>query len=139
MSRGDVPSSELEKPGWALIPHGIGDPDGLFAARVYGNSMCPRIRHGDYVIFRYGVPSFPEGKVLVVEELSNGEFRFTLKKYHTEGQQAWLLPINPDHHPLLLTGDGDYEIRGRFVAAVPYIVRVEKAEFPFLDEGWELY
>lgn len=138
-SRGDVPSSDLEKPGWALIPQGIGDPDALFAARVFGRSMCPRIRHGDYVIFRYGVPAFPEGKILVVEEFSNEEFRFTLKKYHTEGQQAWLLPLNPDHQPLLLSGDGDYRIRGWFVAAVPDLVRVEKVTFPFLDEGWENY
>lgn len=139
ISRGDVPSSELEKPGWALIPHGINDPDGLFIARAFGNSMCPRIRHGDYVIFRYGVPAFPESKILLVEEFSNEEFLFTLKKYHKEGPRVWLLPLNPDHQPLLLTGDGDCRILGWFVAAVPDIVRVEKAEFPFLDEGWENY
>ncbi len=79
-------SNALGEPGgaeWIRIPDGFRVSPDMFAARVVGRSMEPRIPDGSVCAFRYGVAGSRQGRLLLVELFDETDYasRYTVKKY----------------------------------------------------------
>ena len=91
---------------------------GIFVARVVGESMEPTIPDGAHCLFRAPVEGTRQDKIVLVQmrdamDPENGH-RYTVKRYESlkAGDGAsWrhseirLKPVNPDHEPIVLTGE----------------------------------
>lgn len=99
--------------------------EGMFVARVVGDSMEPDIPNGSYCLFRPPPAGTRQGRKLLVwhegvEDRETGG-QFTLKVYRsersTDDDGAWrhttirLEPLNPAHEPLVLTPESEGEVR----------------------------
>jgi superfamily II DNA or RNA helicase len=108
---------------------------GMFAARVLGRSMEPKIPSGAWCLFRECPPGSREGRIVLVQFHSmsdpEGGGRYTVKKYHSEKvmtEEGWshqrieLRPLNsnPTYQPILVTEVEAPELMivGEFVAVV---------------------
>ena len=101
--------------------------DGMFVARVVGESMEPRIPDGSYCLFAGPVTGSRQGRTVLVRlrdevDPETGE-RFTVKRYRsrkTEDENGWrheevvLESLNPDFDPIVIATD--YERRIDMVA-----------------------
>ena len=100
--------------GRQLTPH-------MFAARVAGRSMEPRIPDGSVCLFRRGVAGSRTGRIVLARlregaDPETGE-RFTVKRYQSEKRTAddgpwrhlWirLEPLNPAFRPIELLAEDD--------------------------------
>lgn len=74
---------------------------GLFALRVNGDSMAPKIEHGDVVILAPDLP-FVNGQIYAVVT-SDGEH--TLKTVRKEGEQFICIPMNAQQYPPALLSE----------------------------------
>ena len=99
--------------------------EGMFVARVVGDSMEPDIPNGAYCLFRPPPAGSRQGRKLLVwhegveDRETGGEY--TLKVYRSEKAEGdgdtWrhatirLEPINPAHEPLVLTPESEDEVR----------------------------
>jgi type I restriction enzyme, R subunit len=97
---------------------------GMFVAQVVGKSMEPTIPDGSYCLFRAPVIGTRQGKIVLVQlrdatDPDNGE-RYTVKRYTSEkvaDGDSWrharitLKPVNPDFHPIDLTGSEEGELQ----------------------------
>jgi len=104
----------VEAIGWVAKPKGIKIDNRHFVAKVVGKSMQPRIKDGEYCLFRHGVLGSREGKIILAQlhEVSDPETggKYTVKKYTStkklnadhewEHDKIQLLPINPDYSPI---------------------------------------
>jgi hypothetical protein len=108
---------------------------GMFAARVLGRSMEPKIPSGAWCLFRECPPGSREARIVLVQfhSMSDPERggRYTIKKYHSEKvmtEEGWshqrieLRPLNsdPTYQPILVTEVEAPELMivGEFVAVV---------------------
>ena len=68
---------------WIRIPDGLRVSPDMFAARVVGRSMEPRIPDGSVCVFRHGVAGSRQGRLLLVELFDETDYasRYTVKKY----------------------------------------------------------
>jgi hypothetical protein len=114
---------DVEPEGWVEAPDaGKLDP-GMFAARIEGKSMEPRIPDGSLGVFRANPTGSRQGKVVLAqvrgpEDPETGG-AFTVKIYESEKSYnpdgTWahdkvtLRPVNPDFPPLAFTmEDGEF-------------------------------
>jgi phage repressor protein C with HTH and peptisase S24 domain len=137
----DLDPEELEKAGWALIPKGFPLSAGMFAGRLRGDSMTPRMRDGWWALFETGRVGTRQGQIVLVEDRNGiGGNRYTLKVYrgtkieYRDG--TWvhtrivLHPLNPGYPDIVLEKDDQrYHIVGWYIGCVPEIQRVEKYEY----------
>jgi phage repressor protein C with HTH and peptisase S24 domain len=141
----DVDKGLLEKPGTALVPHGVLYAEGMFAARGFGPSMQPKIPDGAWLVFHPDVVGTRQDRyVLVVDQGEIGGDRYTLKKYHShkiywpedrwEHDRIQLLSLNPEYAPITLENNGNYLILGWYVGHVLQIERVEPIQYPVATE-----
>ncbi|WP_241047398.1 LexA family transcriptional regulator [Achromobacter xylosoxidans] len=88
------------------------DPSSLYACRVSGASMQPRIDDGDVILINAGNVRRQEGAVYAVNH--HGEF--SVKRLHQDRKQWWLVSDNPDQvaYPPERCDDGTY-LLGRVV------------------------
>ena len=106
---------------------------GMFAARVVGHSMEPRIPSGSFCLFRPCPAGSREGKLLLVQvnthESPEDGGRYTVKRYHSKKesmQDGWqhtsieLQPLNPRYKPIVITADDADAVRviGEFVCVI---------------------
>jgi len=100
-------NEEVGEDGWEEAPVGLRLAPGMFAARIVGQSMEPRIPDGSLCVFRSGVAGSRQGKLVLVEYLGGGtNDRYTVKRYSSEKAQrpdgTWahervrLEPLNPE-------------------------------------------
>ncbi len=100
-------NEEVGEDGWEEAPVGLRLAPGMFAARIVGQSMEPRIPDGALCVFRGGVSGSRQGKLVLVEYLGGGtNDRYTVKRYFSEKAQrsdgTWihervrLEPLNPE-------------------------------------------
>lgn len=100
-------NEEIEEEGWEETPEGLRLSEGMFAARIVGHSMEPRIPDGSVCVFRSGVAGSRQGKLVLVEYLGGGtNDRYTVKRYVSEKTRqpdgTWtherirLEPLNPE-------------------------------------------
>jgi len=86
----------------------FGDPEGLFALRVRGDSMIEAgIHENDYVIVRQQqTASAGQIVVALVEDEA------TVKYYQPRKDRIELVPANPDHVPLVMDRERQWRILG---------------------------
>ncbi|MDE2795484.1 MAG: DEAD/DEAH box helicase [Gemmatimonadota bacterium] len=119
------PHESLNEPDWKWVEVDTGRTlrDGMFVAKVVGESMDPRIPDGSYCLFTRSVTGSRRGRTLLVKlrdeiDTETGE-RFTIKRYRskkTEDENGWrhveitLEPVNPDFEPIVIGADDEGEI-----------------------------
>ena len=114
---------------------GIGKLDErMFVAKVVGRSMEPRIRDGEYCVFRAHPVGSRQGKIVLAQyhgpaDPDNGG-SFTVKRYASKkvanGNGGWkhtkitLSPVNPEFKPIELTAESEDEVAviAEFVAVL---------------------
>lgn len=114
----------VEPEGW-VEASGVGHLDErMFVCRAVGRSMEPRIRDGDYVVFRAKPSGTRQGKVVLVQYHGDADpdtggsytvKRYSSKKVTTEDgdwrhARVVLSPINPDYDPIVLSADDSEQV-----------------------------
>lgn len=115
----------VEKAAWVEVDS-IGRLDEqMFVARAVGRSMEPRIRDGDYCVFRAKPEGSREGKIVLVQYRGPADPEtggaYTVKRYSsrvvTESGGGWrharitLSPLNPDFKPIVLTPESEDDVQ----------------------------
>jgi repressor LexA len=95
----------------------LGDPDGLYALQVQGDSMIDALVHdGDVVIMRHQ-PRVENGEMAAVW-LKNVE-EVTLKHFYQEsGGRVRLQPANPTMRPIYIDDPSQVEVQGKVVMVI---------------------
>lgn len=106
----------VEPQGWAKCPPGLKPDRNMFVARVSGRSMEPKLRHGDYCVFRANVAGTRQNKIVLVQHSSIADpdtgGSYTVKKYTSKknyaADGAWqheeivLKPLNPAYADIVI-------------------------------------
>ncbi|MEW4530638.1 DEAD/DEAH box helicase family protein [Maioricimonas sp. JC845] len=124
------PEGSPEVVGWVpASDHRLSED--MFAARVIGHSMEPRIRSGSWCLFRPCPAGSREGRLVLVQANTHLDpvegGRYTVKRYHSvkkESADGWehhaieLQPLNPDFEPIPIHPEDADSVRiiGEFVA-----------------------
>lgn len=96
----------------------VGDPTGLYALRVQGDSMIDALIHdGDIVIMRH-VPRVENGEMAAVWLRDREET--TLKRVYWEGQKVRLQPANPTMSPIFVDAR-QVEVQGKVVMVIRHV------------------
>jgi repressor LexA len=95
----------------------LGDPEGLYALQVEGNSMIDALVHdGDIVVMRHQ-RRVENGEMAAVWLRERGEV--TLKRfYQEEGGRVRLQPANPTMRPIYVDDPHQLEVQGRVVMVI---------------------
>ena len=123
---------------WVEIDTGRSLRRGMFAARVDGKSMEPRIPDGSYCLFAGPVTGTRQGRIVLARLLNavdpdTGQ-RFTVKRYRSDkavDEDGWrhlaivLEPLNPDYEPLELAAEDESP-----VAVIAELIEVIGTEAP---------
>ena len=97
----------------------FGDPEGLFALRVRGDSMIDAgILEGDYVIVRSRETASPGN--IVVALLEN---EATVKYYRPQRDHIELVPANPNYQPIQIDENSGFRIAGVVTGVIRTIGR----------------
>ncbi len=119
--------------GWIEVP-GQRLAEGMFAARVTGQSMEPKIPTGSWCLFRPIDAGSREGKLLLVQVNTHMDpeegGRYTIKRYHSikhvtddgwEHQAIRLEPLNKEYQTIEIIPEEADDIRvvGEFVSVIP--------------------
>ena len=93
----------------------LGDPDGLYALQVQGDSMIDAlINDGDIVVMRYQ-QKVENGEMAAVWLKDREEV--TLKRFYDEGAQVRLQPANPMMQPIYVN-PRQVEVQGKVMMVV---------------------
>lgn len=126
---------EVEAEDWIAAPEDLRLSNDMFAARVVGKSMEPRIPEGSLCVFRYTVAGSRQGKLLLIHHRAASESggEFTVKRYTSRKRadgEEWrherirLEPLNPDFEAWDLDPSelehGPYRVIGEFVRVLPF-------------------
>ncbi|MBD2233649.1 translesion error-prone DNA polymerase V autoproteolytic subunit [Phormidium tenue FACHB-1052] len=96
-----------------LIHH----PAATFFVRVKGDSMAGAgIFCGDLLIVDRALNPVPGNVVIAVV---NGDL--TVKRFHQEAGQIWLMPENPDYAPIVIDCYTDFAIWGVVTKAIHFL------------------
>lgn len=121
---------EVERTGWISVKNRKLDKD-MFIVKSVGKSMEPKIREGDYCIFRATPVGSRNNKILLVQyrEISDLETGggYTIKKYQSEKiynqDGTWkhakitLIPLNPAYQPYVYQNESeDFESEFKVIA-----------------------
>lgn len=93
----------------------------MFVAQVRGRSMEPKIRDGDYCVFRLNPAGTRQGKILLVRLMETMDQetggRFTVKRYRSDKAvdpaTGWchirvtLEPLNSEFKPIIITAESE--------------------------------
>ncbi len=113
-----VPSSDFALMGdetVELTRDILGDPEGLYALQVQGDSMIDAlINDGDIVVMRHQ-QKVENGEMAAVWLKENEEV--TLKRFYDEGAQVRLQPANPTMRPIYVN-PRQVEVQGKVVMVV---------------------
>jgi SOS-response transcriptional repressor LexA len=116
-------TQEVEPEGWVELTEPAGGDRQLFVARVMGKSMEPRIRSGDYCLFRSNPPGTRQGKVVLVQYRGEADPEtggsYTVKYYTSANvqkggkgrKQITLSPFNPEFEAMVLNPEDPGEFR----------------------------
>lgn len=113
----------VEPQGWIKCPPGVKPDHNMFAAKVAGRSMEPRIEDGDYCVFRANVVGSRNNKLVLVQHRgicdpdTGGSYtvkKYTSKKkYNKDGtwqhEEIILKPLNPDYSDIVIPNAEDEE------------------------------
>lgn len=113
----------VEPQGWAKCPPGLKPDRNMFVARVSGRSMEPKLRHGDYCVFRANVAGTRQNKLVLVQHSgicdpdTGGSYtakKYTSKKKYAEDgtwqhEETILKPLNPEYADIVIPNAEDEE------------------------------
>lgn len=111
--------------GWVEVPMARPLGKEFFVAQALGDSMLPKIRSGDYLVFRARPEGTRQGKIVLAEYRGPADSEtggsYTVKKYRSakvlDAQGLWkhrevrLLPLNPEFEPIILRPEDETEFR----------------------------
>lgn len=121
--------------GWLAVPTQKLSK-GMFAARVTGQSMEPRIPSDFWCLFRPCPAGSRQGRLVLVQLNTHTDpedgGRYTVKRCHSSKQttdDGWqhttieLQPLNPDYDPIPITPENadDLRIIGEFVSVIELV------------------
>ncbi|MCM2370617.1 S24 family peptidase [Aporhodopirellula aestuarii] len=107
--------------------------EGMFAARVTGHSMEPKIPGDSWCLFRPITPGSRDGKLILVQVNTHTDpedgGRYTVKRYHSNKrvtEDGWqhetieLQPLNEEYKPIQVSPEqaNDLRIIGEFVCLI---------------------
>jgi len=95
----------------------LGDPEGLYALQVEGNSMVDALVHdGDIVVMRHQL-RVENGEMAAV--WLKGREEVTLKRFYQEaGGRVRLQPANPTMRPIYVDDPRQVEVQGKVVMVI---------------------
>lgn len=116
---------EVHREGWIEISSGVQLDSRMFVARAVGNSMLPKIRNGDLLVFRADPVGTRQGKIVLAEYRGPSDpdtgGSYTVKVYHSvkvqdrdggwRHRQVTLSPLNAEYEPIRLTSDDQDAVR----------------------------
>ncbi len=123
--------------GWIAVPN-QSLSQGMFAARVSGQSMEPKIPSDSWCLFHPCPAGSREGRLLLVQVNAQTDpvdgGRYTVKRYHAvkratedgwEHQSVQLEPLNKDFQPIEISSQEADDIRvvGEFVSVIEPVER----------------
>jgi superfamily II DNA or RNA helicase len=126
-------SRPVEVRGWVDVPTNWKVVPGMFAARVVGHSMEPRIPAGTYCLFKSPVTGSRQGRIVLVQhrDVQDPETGgcYTVKVYESEKSskgEPWahtritLRPLNKSYQPVVLTpeDEGAVTVAAEFVGVL---------------------
>jgi phage repressor protein C with HTH and peptisase S24 domain len=123
----------IEEDGWVEVPASVRPRDGMFVARILGNSMEPRITDGSYGIFRAGVSGSRQGRVVLVQlsaaEDPEGSGAYTVKRYKSsktsdpdtgwQHESVTLESLNPTFAPIMIRDSDDVKVIAEYLGPLP--------------------
>lgn len=117
-------STSADPIGWMEVK---GHPlsKGMFVAQAVGRSMEPKIRNGDYLVFRAAPEGTRQGKIVLVQYRGPADpdtgGSYTIKVYSSVKrldesenefrQQIVLNPLNPEYEPIHLSPRQDQDLQ----------------------------
>ncbi|MFM7073700.1 MAG: DEAD/DEAH box helicase family protein [Planctomycetota bacterium] len=117
------PEGVPEAIGWVRLPE-MSVSAGMFVAQVTGRSMEPRIRDGQWCLFRPCPAGSRQNRLLLLQVNTHiapaDGGRYTVKRYYSTKQTSddgWqhqtieLRPLNPEYSPIQVTADQADDIR----------------------------
>ena len=103
----------------------LGDPEGLYALQVQGNSMIDALVHdGDIVVMRHQ-QRVENGEMAAVWLKEREEV--TLKRFYHEGARIRLQPANPTMGPIYVDDPRQVEVQGKVVMVIRHLRRQQPA------------
>ena len=98
-----------------IVSSMLGDPEGLYALQVSGQSMIDAlVNDGDIVLMRY--QNHANNGDMVAARLRD-ENETTLKRFYRDGAQVRLQPANPTMDPIYVPAE-NVEIQGKVVMVI---------------------
>lgn len=123
----------VEENGWIKVGN-IGKLNrSMFIVKANGDSMEPRIKSGDYCVFRANVIGSRNNKIVLVQHNENYDAdydgSYSIKKYTSTKQidqetQKWehskitLEPLNKNYNPIIIENDESFMVIGEFISVV---------------------
>ncbi len=123
---------EVRPEGWVKVPPDMALDERMFVIRAKGDSMLPKIKDGDYLVFRAEPAGTRQGRIVLAQYRGPADPEtggsYTVKQYSSskiptsEGEwkhrQIRLAPLNPDYEPILLhpKDKDDFRILAELVA-----------------------
>jgi SOS-response transcriptional repressor LexA len=121
--------------GWVEINGFVGKLDReMFVARAVGESMLPRIKNDDLLVFRADPGGTRQGKILLVQYRGPADPEtggsYTVKEYHSskaissdgswQHTQITLKSLNPEYETILLSPiqEGDFRVIAEYLFTV---------------------
>ena len=106
----------------------------MFVVQASGHSMEPRIKDGDFCVFRANPAGSRQGKIVLVQHRNYYDSDYTgaysIKEYSSvknydefgnwQHEKIELLPLNKDYNPIVIKAEEaeDFRVIGEFVGIV---------------------
>jgi phage repressor protein C with HTH and peptisase S24 domain len=125
---------QVSELGWIQV-EGLGKLNrNMYVVQASGHSMEPRIKDGDYCVFRANPAGSRQGKIVLVQHLNyyDADYSgaYSIKEYSStkayDGDGNWqhekieLLPLNHDYDPIIINSEDaeDFRVIGEFVGVI---------------------
>ena len=132
---GKFAEGEATEPiGWVRVGDSVRANRNMFIVQAIGSSMEPKIKGGDYCIFKHPVAGTRQNKIVLVQHHSTADpdygGSYTIKRYTSrksfksdgtwEHEEIVLQPINPKYEAIVLSKEGEREftVVAEFVGAI---------------------
>jgi uncharacterized protein len=132
---GKFANGESTEPmGWVKVGASLHPTRNMFVVQATGSSMEPKIKDGDYCVFRYPVPGTRQSKIVLVQHHGSADpdygGSYTIKKYISrksfgsdgtwEHEEIILEPLNQNCEAIVLAkeGEGEFTVVAEFVGCV---------------------
>lgn len=125
---GPARQADSEPEAWLEVDDMIRMSDDLFAVRIVGRSMEPKIPDGSIAVFRAGVQGSRQGRIVLVEYFDGRDVQYTVKQYHSEKsvdedggwmhQRIELRPLNREFEAFQLKEGDELHVLGEFVTVL---------------------